>query len=287
MKNKSESIINKLVFFLVFVSAVLYFLFSFFKSVDPYDFDYKKYKSNIARLIDRTANQEITLEVPYSIDRSDAAILKASSYVIYDITNSKVISGYNENIQQPLASLSKLMTAYVATLECKDVLKTELDTLLVSSNNDAANRIANNCPNYDDFIKIMNISSVKNKLELSFTNPSGLDLETGKSNSASNFGNAVSVARLMGILYEKNGALLRHTTKDSFNALKNTNEYAERFPFLIASKTGYTDIAGGNLATLYEVTPGHIVAVVVLGSSREDRFSDTFLLLRSYLKNVK
>jgi len=42
----------------------------------------------------------------------------------------------------------------------------------------------------------------------------------------------------------------------------------------IASKTGYTDLAGGNLAIVFEPIPGRSVAAVVLGSTREGRDSD-------------
>ena len=137
----------------------------------------------------------------------------------------------------------------------------------------------------NDFVKKMNDSAVKNNLKLSFVNPSGLDINDEK--EASNFGDAISVAKLMNMLYIVNPKMLEHTTKDNFNLIKNTNQYAENLSFLIGSKTGYTDIAGGNLVTMYEVTPGNKIAIVIMGSTKQDRFIDTFLLLKSYLNNIK
>jgi D-alanyl-D-alanine carboxypeptidase len=42
----------------------------------------------------------------------------------------------------------------------------------------------------------------------------------------------------------------------------------------IAQKTGYTDLAGGNLSEVFEPTPGRPVAAVILGSTLADRNSD-------------
>ena len=39
-------------------------------------------------------------------------------------------------------------------------------------------------------------------------------------------------------------------------------------------KTGYTDLAGGNLAIVFEVGPARPVAIVVLHSSLQGRFDD-------------
>jgi D-alanyl-D-alanine carboxypeptidase len=47
------------------------------------------------------------------------------------------------------------------------------------------------------------------------------------------------------------------------------------------SKTGYTDLAGGNLAVVFDAGIGHPVAVVVLGSTKEERFTDVQRLVRA------
>ena len=59
---------------------------------------------------------------------------------------------------------------------------------------------------------------------------------------------------------------------------KNTDEALSYVPGVIVSKTGYTDLAGGNLAIIDDVGLMHPVALVVLGSSYDGRFTDMNLL---------
>ena len=55
---------------------------------------------------------------------------------------------------------------------------------------------------------------------------------------------------------------------------RNTNQETGKFPLLIASKTGYTDLAGGNLALAFDAGFNRPIIIVVLGSSYEGRFAD-------------
>lgn len=207
----------------------------------------------------------------------------AKSYLILDINNKKVFISEKENQKLPLASVTKLMTAYTALTYCNDNLKLELDKILIASDNESADYVASNCPNYDEFVKNMNYLARKNSLDMTFINPSGLDIND--ETEASNYGTAVSVANLINLVYEKNPSILNHTTKTNYEGIKNTNEKVSSTPFLIGSKTGYTDMAGGNLVTIYEVGPSSRFAIVVLGSTKEDRFTDTDLLLDYLLEN--
>ncbi len=68
---------------------------------------------------------------------------------------------------------------------------------------------------------------------------------------------------------------------DSLNAshiAENTNALVGMIPGLIASKTGYTDLAGGNLVIAFDAGIGHPAVVVVLGSTKDERFSDAIYL---------
>jgi len=49
---------------------------------------------------------------------------------------------------------------------------------------------------------------------------------------------------------------------------------------LVGSKTGYTDLAGGNLLVIVEYPIGHPLGIVVLGSSAEGRFLDVKKILK-------
>lgn len=55
---------------------------------------------------------------------------------------------------------------------------------------------------------------------------------------------------------------------------KFTNELEPELTPLLGSKTGYTDLAGGNLLVIVEYPVGHPLGIVVLGSSWEGRFLD-------------
>ena len=69
--------------------------------------------------------------------------------------------------------------------------------------------------------------------------------------------------------------------------IPNTNQTVQMFPGIEASKTGYTDLAGGNLAVIIDATLGHPVAIVVLGSTKEGRFEDVQILYKALLASIR
>jgi D-alanyl-D-alanine carboxypeptidase (penicillin-binding protein 5/6) len=52
-------------------------------------------------------------------------------------------------------------------------------------------------------------------------------------------------------------------------------------PGFIGAKTGYTDLAGGNLVAAFDIAVGHPLIAVVLGSTRDGRFEDMHLLIEA------
>jgi D-alanyl-D-alanine carboxypeptidase len=56
--------------------------------------------------------------------------------------------------------------------------------------------------------------------------------------------------------------------------IENTNEIINELPNVIASKTGFTDVAGGNLAVIIDPGLNRPVVIVVMGSSKDGRFKD-------------
>jgi len=67
----------------------------------------------------------------------------------------------------------------------------------------------------------------------------------------------------------------------------NTNKALGEIPGLIAGKTGFTDLADGNLAIMFDAGVGHPVAVVVLHSSKDGRFEDVKRLVQFSLDHLK
>ena len=55
---------------------------------------------------------------------------------------------------------------------------------------------------------------------------------------------------------------------------ENTNEIINKIPWVIASKTGYTDLAGGNLVVAFDNGMMRPIIISVLGSTKEGRFKD-------------
>jgi len=118
-----------------------------------------------------------------------------------------------------------------------------------------------------------------------FLNTSGLDISENLSGA---YGSARDVAELFGFAASwyrtvfnataQNGVVLASTDGSRKLTVYNTNVAIGDFPGLIMGKTGITDLAGGNLAVVFEVAPAHPIAAVVLGSTRDGRFDDMKIL---------
>ncbi len=181
-------------------------------------------------------------------------------------------------------------------------LRNLLDFSLISSSNDGARSIASAVGAFDlktedydlgrkGFIEKMNTRAKELGMQESyFINESGLDV----GGTSGGYGSAVDVAKLLKYILVQQPALLeatkyKTTVVDSFDkshTIKNTNTIIESIPGLIASKTGYTDLAGGNLAVAFDASIGRPIIVVVLGSSEKGRFEDVQKLVDASLKYI-
>ncbi|MBI3634441.1 MAG: D-alanyl-D-alanine carboxypeptidase [Candidatus Yonathbacteria bacterium] len=284
---------------------------------------------------------EVTREeihAPYS-SPFENIILDARAVFVFDILENKVIFSRNENEKLPLASITKLMTAFVAKEKMgdnavvtltRDDIEAEgdsglregerwrvadlLNTMLIASSNDAARAVASFVGSEgqsiytgdsvfarNHFVQMMNDKAQALGLTtMEFFNESGLDivpqtkngLPTEATARAGGYGSAREVALLLTTLREKYPSTFEITThKDAqivsqdgiVHTLTNTNEAIGNFLGLLASKTGYTDLAGGNLAILFDVGIGHPVIAVVLGSTYKGRFDDMKTLVQAVL----
>ena len=137
----------------------------------------------------------------------------------------------------------------------------------------------------------MNTDAKSLGLTSTFTDPAGRDI--GK--NIGGIGTALDVAKIFTIARKNIPELLDATTKkrstttasgEKVSGIPNTNQEVEEFPGAEASKTGYTDMAGGNLGVIIDVTIGHPVVLVVLGSTKEGRFKDIHTLYDALLKSI-
>lgn len=250
---------------------------------------------------------------PIEVNAYGGVTLIGKSAIVYDLATKEVLFERNAKAQLPLASLTKLLTMYAAA----DALPMDAQVTitesalaadgesgfsagesfafadlarlaLVSSSNDATQAIADATAARRAVSGQNLLASAASAIGLSQTyalNGTGLDESLSVSGA---YGSAADIAKLAGALLEKAPRIARASTEPSFSiqssmgvthTLPNTNPDVIRIPNILLSKTGFTDLAGGNLVVVYDAGIGHPVAIVVLGSTRDGRFSDVEKLL--------
>lgn len=165
-----------------------------------------------------------------------------------------------------------------------------VDFMLITSSNDAAVALAKHVGTLEmregegprtAFIRLMNERAAGLGLtSIEFIDETGLDAGPV---TAGAYGSAADIAKLLAYIVKKKPELIEATMKpyDTYtsesgitHAARNTNEAIPVIPSLIGGKTGYTELAGGNLAIVFDRSINEPVAVVVLGSTKESRFTD-------------
>jgi D-alanyl-D-alanine carboxypeptidase (penicillin-binding protein 5/6) len=264
-------------------------------------------------------------------DPFDDINLIAKSVFVMDIATEKVLFAKNEEVQLPLASVTKVMTALVASkipgdtivsIQGEDLqsgpgglnlfekwnLKDLINYTLVISSNSGSHAIAGaagafiknsngdaEAPNMEVFLDRMNETAKDLHMDQTFyLNPSGLDVDVSGEISGA-YGSARDMALLFAHIIKNEPDLLQATAYDSlvfksadgFNhRAENTNIVTREIPGLIASKTGYTELADGNLVIAFDVGPAHPVIVAVLGSTQDGRFTDVEQLVSASIKKI-
>jgi D-alanyl-D-alanine carboxypeptidase (penicillin-binding protein 5/6) len=165
---------------------------------------------------------------------------------------------------------------------------------LVSSSNGGAAAIARTAGQEAgvDFIKKMNDLAAGIGLKQTvFRNETGLDIADGQLSGS--FSTAREIAKLLAFIEHHDPEILSGTDQHQLTVYSldnakhsavNTNSLIGNVNNILASKTGTTDLAGGNLAMVIEPTPGRKVAIVVLGSTLAGRFDDAYRLIRDTRK---
>ena len=78
-----------------------------------------------------------------------------------------------------------------------------------------------------------------------------------------------------------------YSDSGNYHDAQNTNDALYLIPNLLASKTGYTDLAGGNLTIAYDAGFNRPIIVTVLGSTQQERFSDVVRLVEAVQSDLK
>lgn len=242
--------------------------------------------------------------------------LESRSVYVYDVSSKKELLSLNSEKVEPIASLTKIITALISFRELKgDTLVTLPKTtykqaeeggelkiqetapavwksgdlikmMLVSSSNDAAIALSEkvnaekNSTNY--FLSEMNKRVRSLGLHYTrFKNTTGLDKadgSVGAMSTAKEVADFVLYAKKLypDLFIETKEASVDFTLPSGENIEAfNTNKIVSDIPHLKLSKTGYTTLGGGSLAVVY-LSPvnGHEIVSVILGSTKEGRFSD-------------
>lgn len=250
--------------------------------------------------------------------------LEARAVYVFDIVKGEPIFELNKNTQLPMASIAKVMTAMVASNEALprsiveingDAIKEAgddkllvgerwslsdiLDFTVVKSSNDGASAVASAVSAFSfggkksGFIDKMNELAGEIGLEQTyFLNETGLDINGSTSGA---YGSAEDIAKLFIYALKNNSEIfdatqyptLEVSSKEAKHNIVNSNSLTYSVSGILASKTGFTDLAGGNLAVVFDAGFMHPVVAVVLGSTQEGRFEDMKKLMEATLTSLK
>lgn len=229
--------------------------------------------------------------------------LQAKSISVVDLTENKEIYAKNPDEFMPLASLAKTMTVLVALEKYRldDLITISQVSLkqngdsglflnekwkvgdlikftLVASSNDGSLALAEQDKNFID--KMNNLAQKIGMKSSVFINSTGLDLEKDLSGVYSTVRDANKMAIYALKTYPE---IFKITTLPELNLrsesgflhnFKNTNTILEKIPNILFSKTGFTELAGGNLSIVFKNKNEHEIAITLFGSTEEGRFSD-------------
>jgi D-alanyl-D-alanine carboxypeptidase len=230
--------------------------------------------------------------------------------VVYDPATKQIWFSKDADVRLPLASLTKLMSAEAvlargdanATVEITpESLKPSGDWGLrvgdhwnvvdlvrfglAASSNDAM--AAASSAVQGNIVDAMNDRAKELGLtQTYFYNPTGLDLDV---ETAGAYGSAHDIAVLAATFLAEHPALFEATVAPSVTissghevlTATSTAEPLLDIPGLIGAKTGYTDLAGGNLVAAVDISVGRPIIVAVLGSTRDGRFADVKSLVNA------
>lgn len=252
--------------------------------------------------------------------------VRARAAFVYDVNKQEVLFEKNAESVLPLASITKLMTSMLSYELLEESSKSPITRralqqsgstgfsegevlslknlnrlTLISSSNDAAYALAaavgEKLGNKDpaaQFVAGMNIRAEEIGLDsLSFKNPTGLDVSDTEPGA---IGSAKDVSLLLSYILKNYPEILEptqlyaarvYTETGEFHDVENTNEVLYAIPNLLASKTGYTDLAGGNLTVAFDAGFDRPIIITVLGSTREERFSDVVRIVKAIQSDLK
>lgn len=214
----------------------------------------------------------------------------ASSWLVYNLDADSMVTGNDQDVQRPIASITKMFTAITVLASGVNLFErvsvksphkgrlpnnaqiTRIDLLrlmLVASDNRAADSLANAHPGgYQTFIEDANELVKKSGLEKTvIVDASGI--LSGNISTAIDLAKFANNLRYYPLLLD-----IASVPKDSFKlptkksaitiSYNNTNPDISKYSGLLFSKTGFTSAAGRCLFLLF-IQGNELIGIVVLG----------------------
>lgn len=251
---------------------------------------------------------------PEKISEPDISKISAKSFLVFDLDSGNELLSKNSAVRLEIASLTKLMTAWVAyqtldlngsfTVAAKDSLSISpvlgllvgddvktldvFNAMLIGSCNDAALALANYGSEVtgENFISLMNQEAKNLGLNNThFANPLGFD-------SQNNYSTAEDLKTLISQTEKLSAfsSLGRKTSYEFSGSLGTvykttaTNKLLDGHPDISAIKTGFTEGSQGAMATKVSIGNREMVILVLDSQNRE---ADTLKLKDLLLKNFQ
>lgn len=260
-------------------------------------------------------NPALTAQAPQLIKPLDLEPVAAKSFLVYDVASQTALARRNENYPMPVASLTKLLTAYVAynqldlaqevvtvpptaivdvspilSLQPEDEIQA-LDlfkSMLVGSANDAAEVLANFVAERSglSFKDLMNKTAAELGMANSrFSNPLGFDSETNYSTATDLqlLVNATKQWPAFGLLGRQASYSFKSEIGNNYS-IRTTNKLLASDPEISSIKTGFTDEAQGAMITEINHDNNKFI-IIVLGSP--NREGDTLQLKRAIINSYQ
>lgn len=211
-------------------------------------------------------NQEVKIAKEYLEPEGDSQLVVGDTWKIKDLRDFTLLTSSNDGALA-LAAVTEINNGQTTN----DFSSKSLEAQFVKEMNDVASKIG--------------LPSCK------FFNGHGLD-RSGEESGA--YGSARDMATLFGYVLKNYPEILEATryknlefaSSEKTYSAKNTNVFVDKIPNLIASKTGYTDLAGGNLVIAFDAGLNRPIVISILGSTSEGRFDDALKLVEATLKDI-
>jgi D-alanyl-D-alanine carboxypeptidase (penicillin-binding protein 5/6) len=242
-----------------------------------------------------------------AVNAAAAPLPAAPAWILVERDTGAVVGSANANEERPIASTTKLMTAYV-TLEHEPLTRILavvpyapstageslaglaagerlsvadlLEAMLLPSGNDVAHTLAIDVGgSVGNFVAMMNAAARRLGLTRThYSTPIGLDTP------GDNYSTVANLATLAGVLMRNAffaRTVARHSaTLSDGRVMTNTNDLVGRYPFAVGIKTGHTDDAGYCLVGGGARDGVNLISVVLGDPSEAARDADTLALLR-------